>query len=116
VISTFQHFIELILNFIAQAIQHRVKPGNPSLFTGTILDLTHSRSELVLENAFLRVGGKTISVLNFGPHSSQSGLLDSFHNEIYLNHIENSGFNDFRLQKTFRMMFFPLHGVFPIVT
>jgi len=51
VISSLQHFLELILHIIAQAIQRRVKP---SLFTGAVLDLTRRRSELVLENAFLR--------------------------------------------------------------
>jgi len=54
VISTLQHFIELSLNIIAQTIQRRVKPKKPSLFTGAVLDLTRRRSELVLENAFLR--------------------------------------------------------------
>jgi putative transposase len=54
VISSLQHFFELILNIIAQSIQRLVKPRNPSLFTGVILDLTRSGSELVLENAFLR--------------------------------------------------------------
>jgi putative transposase len=54
VISSLQHFFELILDIIAQHIQYRVKPRNPSMFTGAILDLTRSRSELVLENAFLR--------------------------------------------------------------
>ncbi len=53
-ISSLQHFIELVLHIIAQHIQRWVKPENPSLFTGAILDLTRSRSELVLENAFLR--------------------------------------------------------------
>ncbi len=43
-----------MLNIIAQDIQRLVKPKKPSLFTGVILDLTRSRSELVLENAFLR--------------------------------------------------------------
>jgi putative transposase len=54
VFSSLQHFFELILHIIAQHIQYRVKPRNPSIFTGAILDLTRSRSELVLENAFLR--------------------------------------------------------------
>jgi len=54
VISALQHLFELILHIIAQHIQRRAKPSNPSVFTGTILDLTRSRSELMLENAFLR--------------------------------------------------------------
>jgi len=54
VISSLQHFIELVLHIIAQHIQRWAKPENPSLFTGAILDLTRSRSELVLENVFLR--------------------------------------------------------------
>ena len=53
-ISSLRHFFELILHIIAQHIQYRVKPRNPSMFTGAILDLTRNRSELVLENAFLR--------------------------------------------------------------
>jgi putative transposase len=54
VISALQHLFELILHIIAQAIQRRVKPGNPSILSGAVLDLARSRSELVLENAFLR--------------------------------------------------------------
>ncbi len=53
-ISALQHLFELILHIIAQHIQRRAKPRNPSMFTGAILDLTRTRSELVLENAFLR--------------------------------------------------------------
>jgi putative transposase len=54
VISSLQHFIELVLHIIAQAIQRRAKPGNLSMLSGAVPDLTRSRSELVLENAFLR--------------------------------------------------------------
>ena len=35
-------------------IQRWVKPTNQSLMLGTVADLTRGRSELVLENAFLR--------------------------------------------------------------
>ena len=53
-ISSLQHFFELVLHIIAQAIQRRAKPGNLSMLSGAVFDLTRSRSELVLENAFLR--------------------------------------------------------------
>jgi hypothetical protein len=54
VISSLRHFIETILETIFEQIKHRVRPEYPSLLTGAVLDLTRSRSELVLENAFLR--------------------------------------------------------------
>ena len=60
-ISSLQHFFELILHIIAQQVQRWAKPGNPSMLSGAIIDLTRSRSELVLENAFLR---QQIIVLN----------------------------------------------------
>ena len=53
-ISALQHLFELILHIIAQHIQRRAKPGNPSILYGAVFDLTRSRSELMLENAFLR--------------------------------------------------------------
>ena len=43
-----------ILKLLAPAIQRWVKPTNQSLVRGAVADLTRGRSELVLENAFLR--------------------------------------------------------------
>ena len=55
-----------------QHIQRWVKPINPYLFAGAALDLTRSKAELILENAFLR---QRLIVLNrqvkrpaFKPH------------------------------------------------
>jgi hypothetical protein len=42
------------LNTIAQHIQRWVKLKNPSLFADAVFDLTRSKSEPMLENAFLR--------------------------------------------------------------
>jgi hypothetical protein len=53
--SSPRRLFEPILHVSAQHIQYRVKPTNPSIMTGAILDLLRSRSELVLENAFLHL-------------------------------------------------------------
>ena len=53
-ISSLHQCLGNILNAIAQHIQRWVKPTNPSLFADAASDLTRSKSELVLENAFLR--------------------------------------------------------------
>jgi hypothetical protein len=37
-----------------QVIKDWIKPSNPSLFTGTLSDLTRSRTDLFVENALLR--------------------------------------------------------------
>ena len=42
------------MNAVAQHTQRWVKPDNPSLFADAALDLTRSKTELILENAFLR--------------------------------------------------------------
>ena len=54
VISLICQCFEYILNAVAQHIQRLVKPDNQSLFADTVLDLTRSKAELILENAFLR--------------------------------------------------------------
>lgn len=46
--------VYLILKLLEPCIQRWVKPTNQSLVLGTVADLTRGRSELVLENAFLR--------------------------------------------------------------
>jgi hypothetical protein len=43
-----------ILKLLEPCIQRWIKPNNQSLVLGTVADLTRGRSELVLENAFLR--------------------------------------------------------------
>ena len=53
VISSLRQYFEHILNAVAQHIQRWVKPDNPSLFADDALDLTRSKTELILENAFL---------------------------------------------------------------
>ncbi len=53
-ISSLRQCFEYILNTIAQHIQQWVKLKNPSLFADAVFDLTRSKSELMLENAFLR--------------------------------------------------------------
>ena len=53
-ISLICQCFEHILNAVAQHIQRWVKPNNPSLFADAALDLTRSKTELILENAFLR--------------------------------------------------------------
>ncbi len=53
-ISPLHHFIEIVLETITKQIKSRVRPENPSTISGFIHDLTRSRSNLVLENAFLR--------------------------------------------------------------
>ena len=53
-ISSLRQCFEYILDTIAQHIQRWVKLENPSLFTDAVFDLTRSKSELMLENAFLR--------------------------------------------------------------
>ena len=45
---------EHILFDVTQHIQRWVKPNNLPLFAGAALDLTRSKTELILENAFLR--------------------------------------------------------------
>ena len=42
------------LKLLERRIRHWVKPTNQSIVLGTVADLTRGRSELVLENAFLR--------------------------------------------------------------
>ncbi len=53
-ISSLRQCFEYILNTIAQHIKQWVKLKNPSLFADAVFDLTRSKSELMLENAFLR--------------------------------------------------------------
>ena len=53
-ISSLRQCFGYILNTIAQHIQRWVKLKNPSLFADAVFDLTRSKSELMLENAFLR--------------------------------------------------------------
>jgi len=53
VISLICQCFEHILNAVTQHIQRWVKLENPYLFAGTALDLTRSKAELILENAFL---------------------------------------------------------------
>jgi putative transposase len=43
-----------VLKLLEPCIQRWAKPTNQSLILGTVADLTRGRSELVLENAFLR--------------------------------------------------------------
>jgi hypothetical protein len=47
-------FVYPILKLLELCIRRWVKPTNQSLMLGTVADLTQGRSELVLENAFLR--------------------------------------------------------------
>jgi hypothetical protein len=54
VISSLRRCFEFILGTIAKHIQRWVKLENRSVFAGAEFDLTRSRSELLLENAFLR--------------------------------------------------------------
>jgi len=54
VISLICQCFEHVLNAVTQHIQRWVKPDNPSLFADAALDLTRSKTELMLENAFLR--------------------------------------------------------------
>jgi hypothetical protein len=61
VISLICQCFEHILNAVAQHIQLWVKPDNPFLFAGTVLDLIRSKAELMLENTFLQ---KQLIVLN----------------------------------------------------
>ena len=53
-ISFLRQCFEFLLIEVTQYIQRWVKPSNPPLFAGTALDLTRSKTELILENAFLR--------------------------------------------------------------
>ncbi len=53
-ISFLRQCFEYILIDVTQHIQQWVKPNNPSLFADATLDLTRSKTELILENAFLR--------------------------------------------------------------
>ncbi len=53
-ISFLRQCSEHILIDVTQHIQRWVKPNNPSLFADAALDLTRSKTELILENAFLR--------------------------------------------------------------
>ncbi len=52
--SSLRQYFEYILNAVAQHTQRWVKPDNPSLFADSVFDLTCSKAELILENAFLR--------------------------------------------------------------
>jgi hypothetical protein len=47
-------FVYPILKLLEPCIRRWVKPINQLLVLGTVADLTQGRSELVLENAFLR--------------------------------------------------------------
>ncbi len=47
-------FVYPILKLLEPGIQRWVNPTSQSLMLGTVADLTRERSELVLENAFLR--------------------------------------------------------------
>ena len=47
-------FVYPVLKLLEPCVQRWVKPTNQSLMLGTVADLTRGRSELVLENAFLR--------------------------------------------------------------
>ena len=49
----FLHFSH-VLEIIKQTIRSRVKPENYTLSANAVADLTRSKSELILENAFLR--------------------------------------------------------------
>ncbi len=53
-ISFLRQCFEHILIDVTQHIKRWVKPNNPSLFAGAALDLTRNKTELILENAFLR--------------------------------------------------------------
>lgn len=53
-ISFLRQCVEHILINVSQHIQRWVKPNNPYLFADTALDLTRSKTELILENTFLR--------------------------------------------------------------
>ena len=53
-ISSLRQCFEYILDTIAQHIQRWVKLENPSLSADAVFDLTRSKSELMIENAFLR--------------------------------------------------------------
>ncbi len=52
--SSLRQCFKYILNTVSQHTQRWVKPDNPSLFADTALDLSRSKAELILENAFLR--------------------------------------------------------------
>ena len=52
--SSLRQCFKYISNTVAQHTQQWVKPENPSLFANTALDLSRSKAELILENAFLR--------------------------------------------------------------
>ena len=52
-ISFLRQCSEHILIDVTQHIQRWVKPNNPSLFADAALDLTCSKTELILEIAFL---------------------------------------------------------------
>jgi predicted transcriptional regulator len=45
---------ECLIIWFQQVIKGWIKPSNPSLFTGTLSDLTRSRTDLFVENALLR--------------------------------------------------------------
>ena len=45
---------ECLIIWSQQVIKDWIKPSNPSLFTGTLSDLTRSRTDLLVENALLR--------------------------------------------------------------
>ncbi len=50
--------VQRFVDSAVQAIRHRVarwtKPANSSLISGTVVDLTRSKAELVVENTLLR--------------------------------------------------------------
>jgi putative transposase len=54
VISRLRSSISNFLNATKQRLRNRVKPDNYALTTNVLTDLTRSRKELILENAFLR--------------------------------------------------------------
>ena len=53
-ISSLRQCFEYIFDTIAQHTQRWVKLENPSLSADAVFDLTRSKSELMIENAFLR--------------------------------------------------------------
>jgi hypothetical protein len=45
---------ECLIIWSQQVFKDLIKPSNPSLFIGTLSDLTRSRTDLIVENALLR--------------------------------------------------------------
>ena len=53
-ITFLRQCFEHLLIEVTQHIQRWAKPNKPPLFADAALDLTRSKTELILENAFLR--------------------------------------------------------------